>query len=116
MASFGYNLCLVLLAQLIIFPFLSAGNSEHNGIVFNYYRKISLAEKFEQIQFVLPIANFDLTIDKLISEIAQRMNTLWNHHYSGCQLDYSNLTVTHSTSQWVPTEVIAEKKEPRTTW
>ena len=110
MANFGYNLYSISLVQLIIFPFLIAGNSENNGIVFNYHRKILLAEKFEQIQFVLSFPNFDLTIDKFISEIAQRMDTLWNHPNKGCQLDYSNITATNFTSQWVLTEVIAEKE------
>ena len=98
MANPGCNLYSVSRAQLLMFPLPITGSSEENGIVFKYHRKITLAEKFEQIQFTLLFPTFDVKIDNVISDTAQRMDMFPKQPDK--QLDCSNFTATNFTSAW----------------
>ena len=51
------------LLLLLLHNISAVPDSNHNGVVFNYHRKILLTENFEKLQFVLPFPVFDSQID-----------------------------------------------------
>ena len=71
---------------------LSSAETTHNGIIFNYHQKILLAKSFENVRFVLPYPLLDATIDRSLTTIPSKMDRLWNHPNSGCDLLYNNIT------------------------
>ena len=49
------------------------------GILFNYQQTILLAEKFVNIQVVLPFPRFDDSLSQYLTDIAAKLQELWHH-------------------------------------
>ena len=59
------------------------------GIVFHQSSKIILAEKFVNVEFLLPFPEYNFTTRKSIHEMLQTLTNMWKMNSSLCPLDFS---------------------------
>ena len=59
------------------------------GIVFHQSSKIILAEKFVNVEFLLPFPEYNFTTRKSIHEMLQTLTNMWKMNSSLCPLEFS---------------------------
>ena len=68
---------------------------QNNGIEFVYQQKLLLAEKFINVQFLVPLPKLNETIDEQIKYLTTTLSDAWSKYEFGC--DLSNMS-TNETS------------------
>ena len=68
---------------------------QNNGIEFVYQQKLLLAEKFINVQFLVPLPKLNETIDEQIKYLTTTLSNAWSKYEFGC--DLSNMS-TNETS------------------
>ena len=74
--------------SLIVTGTISSSYCEYqnNGIVFVYQQKLLLAEKFINLQFLVPLQKLNETIDEQIKHLTTTLSTPWSKYEFGCDL------------------------------
>ena len=92
-----------------------------NGIIFNHVTKVLLAEKFINVDFLVPFPKFEMNVSAELGSYINKLATLWNASSWQCHLDYStNFNKNDSTFDidWllhqVENEVTLAEKERET--
>ena len=102
----------VLLQSLQIAPsFAAFDKSDGNltkGIIFHEDKKILVAEKFMNIQFLLPFPQFDAHIKDELKNITNELQSMWELPTYFCYLNFTNLTMEHFQVNWIVNEVQKE--------
>ena len=65
------------------------------GIDFIYQQKLLLAEKFVNIQFLLPFPRLNVSLENQFRNLSLLLKKSWNDYSFGCQLDHM---ITNETS------------------
>ena len=78
-------------------------------ILFNYQQTIFLAEKFVNIRFVVPFPFFDNSISQYITDIALKLDDLWNSLIYVCNLKDSSITKMNFSNPWIYEETRMER-------
>ena len=60
-----------------------------NGIIFNHVTKILLAEKFINVDFLVPFPKFEMNVSAELGAYINKLATLWDASSWQCHLDYS---------------------------
>ena len=60
-----------------------------NGIIFNHVTKILLAEKFINVDFLVPFPKFEMNVSAELSAYINKLAPLWDASSWQCHLDYS---------------------------
>lgn len=60
------------------------------GVIFNQKAQILLAEKFINVEFLVPFPNYTFTAQKSIETTLQKLSQMWKTPSAFCQLDFSN--------------------------
>ena len=69
-----------------------------NGIFFNHVTKILLAEKFINVDFLVPFPKFEMNVSAELGAYINKLAPLWDASSWQCHLDYStNFHKNHST-------------------
>ena len=72
-----------------IIPEPAQGAVLENGIIFNHVTKILLAEKFINVDFLIPFPKFELDLCAEIGDYIEKLGKLWASPSWQCHLDYS---------------------------
>ena len=72
-----------------IIPEQAQGAVLENGIIFNHVTKISLAEKFINVDFLVPFPKFELDLRAELGAYIEKLGKLWASPSWQCLLDYS---------------------------
>ena len=87
---------IVYLSLIVTANFLSSHcEYQNNGIEFVYQQKLLLAEKFINVQFLVPLPKLNETIDEQIKYLTTTLSNAWSKYEFGC--DLSNVS-TNETS------------------
>ena len=65
------------------------------GIDFIYQQKLLLAEKFVNIQFLVPFSRMNVSLENQFGNLSLFLKNSWNDYSFGCQLDHM---ITNETS------------------
>ena len=60
-----------------------------NGIIFNHITKILLAEKFINVDFLVPFPKFEMNVSGELGAYINKLAPLWDASSLQCHLDYS---------------------------
>ena len=60
-----------------------------NGIIFNHVTKILSAEKFINVDFLVPFPKFEMNVSAELGAYSNKLAPLWNASSWQCHLDYS---------------------------
>ena len=60
-----------------------------NGIIFNHVTKILLAEKFINVDFLVPFPKFEMNVSAELGAYVNKLTPLWDASRWQCHLDYS---------------------------
>ena len=60
-----------------------------NGIIFNHVTKILLAEKFINVDFLVPFPKFEMNVSAELGAYINKLAPLWDASSWQCHLDYS---------------------------
>ena len=66
-----------------------SGANPANGIIFNHVTKILLAEKFINVDFLVPFPKFEMNVSAESGAYINKLAPLWDASSWQCQLDYS---------------------------
>ena len=72
-----------------IIPEQAQGAVLENGIIFNHVTKILLAEKFINVDFLVPFPKFELDLRAELGAYIEKLGKLWASPSWQCHLDYS---------------------------
>ena len=95
---FPFSVLLTIIATILmdqvkwtsdIIPEEEHGAVLENGIIFNHVTKISLAEKFIKIDFLVPFLKFELDLRAELGAYIEKLGKLWASPSWQCHLDYS---------------------------
>ena len=78
------------------------------GVIFNEETTILLAEKFIQVEFLVPFPQFSLSIRTELNATLQRLNQMWRQPSVNCHLDFTtnfNDNDTGFSVDWVITAI-----------
>ena len=78
------------------------------GVIFNEETTILLAEKFIQVEFLVPFPQFSLPIRTELNATLQRLNQMWKQPSVNCHLDFTtnfNGNDTGFSVDWVITAI-----------
>ena len=62
-----------------------------NGIIFNHVTKILLAEKFINVDFLVPFPKFEMNVSAELGAYINKLAPLWDASSWRCHLDYSTI-------------------------
>ena len=62
----------------------------NNGIEFVYQQKLLLAEKFINVEFIIPFPSLPDSLDIQLANISSMLEQSWNTYKYGCNLTYMN--------------------------
>ena len=74
-----------------IIPEHAQGAVLENGVIFNLVTKILLAEKFINVDFLVPFPKFELEIRAELGAYIEKLGKLWASPSWQCHLDYSTI-------------------------
>ena len=99
-------LCLLLLQLLqpaiVIAASYNVGDGNlTKGVIFHETSKILVAEKFVNVQFLLPFPKFDAHIQSELKNITTTLQTMWDMDSLLCHLQYNNKTTDHFQVNWI---------------
>ena len=80
------------------------------GIIFHESKKILLAEKFINNQFLLPFPTFDMSIKSELETLTNTLASMWQMPSYFCYLNYTNTSVEGFNVNWLLNEVQQEIK------
>ena len=72
-----------------IIPEQAQGGVLENGTIFNHVTKILLAEKFINVDFLVPFPKFELDLRAKLGAYIEKLGKLWASPNRQCHLDYS---------------------------
>ena len=61
-----------------------------NGIIFNHVTKLSLAEKFINVDFLVPFPELEINRSAEIDAYIDKLGNIWSWPGCKCRLDYSS--------------------------
>ena len=82
------NVCIILFILSII-PASHSLQDSQRGILFNFQKKILLAERYTNVQFVLPFPILDARINEYLQSMAKSLDGLWQTDSHLCQLNFT---------------------------
>ena len=91
--------------QSPVLPYDTSDGPLKKGIIFHEDKKILLAEKFVNIQFLLPFPQFDVQIQKELTHLTSVLETLWKMPSYNCNLKFTNLSMEGFNVDWLRKEV-----------
>ena len=91
--------------QSPVLPYDTSDGPLKKGIIFHEDKKILLAEKFVNIQFLLPFPQFDVQIQKELTPLTSVFETLWKMSSYNCNLKFTNLSMEGFNVDWLRKEV-----------
>ena len=98
--------------SLILFIHIAQANSRQGsldkGIFFYEETKILLAEKFINVQFLVPFPRFEMTLISSVDQIAQSLQNMWQTPTYFCYLNFTNTSEVDFKMDWLLKET---KKE-----
>ena len=62
----------------------------NNGIEVVYKQKLLLAEKFLNVEFIIPFPSLPDSLDNKLAKISSMLEQSWNTYKYGCNLTYKN--------------------------
>ena len=86
-------------------PYDTSDGSLKKGMYFLEDRKILLAEKFINVQFLLP---FDVQLQDKLTHLTPTLADMWNLPTFVCDLNYTNVNMTGFNVNWLVSEVQKE--------
>ena len=75
------------------------------GIIFHKDKKILFAEKFVNIQSLIPFPQFDVQIQKELTHLPSVLVTLWKVPSYNCNLKFKKLSMEGFNVDWLRKEV-----------
>ena len=81
---------------------------DQKGIILNFQRKILIAERYINAQFVLPYPALNASIKTYLDKVSSRLDDFWNIDTTLCPLNYTNLNKTSLTIEWTLKQARAE--------
>ena len=72
-----------------IIPEQDSGAVLENGIIFNHVTKILLAEKFINVDFLVPFPKFEMNVSAELGAYINKLAPLWDASSWQCHLNYS---------------------------
>ena len=98
--------------SLILFIHIAQANSRQGsldkGIFFNEETKILLAEKFINVQFLVPFPRFEMTHISSVDQIAQSLQNMWQTPTYFCYLNFTNTSEVDFKMDWLLKETTKE--------
>ena len=94
--------------QSLVLSYDTSDGPLKKGIIFHEDKKFLLAEKFVNVQFLLPFPAFGIQIQTDIKELTTLLETMWDRPTYKCDLDYTNLTMKNFNIDWLVNEVQKE--------
>ena len=91
--------------QSPVLPYDTSDGPLKKGIIFHEDKKILLAEKFVNVQFLLPFPMLDVQIQKDLTHLTTVLDTLWKMPTYNCNLNFTNLEMTGFNVDWLMKEV-----------
>ena len=89
-------------------PFDGTDGDLKKGIIFHEDKKILLAEKFINIQFLLPFPQFDIFIKDELRNITNTLHSMWKMPTFFCNLQFTNVSMEDFQVHWLVNEVQKE--------
>ena len=91
--------------SLILFIHIAQANSRQGsldkGIFFNEETNILLAEKFINVQFLVPFPRFEMTLISSVDQIAQSLQKMWQNPTYFCYLNFTNTSEVDFKMDWL---------------
>ena len=94
--------------QSSVVPYDTSDCPLKKGIIFHEDRKILLAEKFINVQFLLPFPMFDAQLQDKLTHLTSTLADMWNLPTFFCDLNYTNVNMTGFNVNWLVSEVQKE--------
>ena len=94
--------------QSTVVPYDTSDGPLKKGIIFHEDKKILLAEKFINVQFLLPFPKLDIYIKEDIATLTSVLDQLWELPTYNCYLNFTNLTMEGFNVDWLLKEVQKE--------
>ena len=94
--------------QSLVVPYDTSDGPLKKGIIFHEDKKILLAEKFINIQFLLPFPQLDIHIQQELTTLTSVLDKMWEMPTYNCYLNFTNLTMEGFNVNWLLHEVQKE--------
>ena len=91
--------------QTPVLPYDTSDGPLKKGIIFHEDKRILLAEKFVNIQFLLPFPQFNVQFQKELTHLTSVLETLWKMPSYNCNLKFTNLSMEGFNVDWLRKEV-----------
>ena len=104
-------ICLILFlpflgnSQSPISAFDDSGGPLKKGIIFHENKKVLVAEKFINVEFLLPFPKFAVYIKSDLEHILSVLATMWDMPTFNCYLNFTNVSLEGFHVNWLLTEV-----------
>ena len=95
-------------AQSPISEFDDSDGPLKKRIVFHEDRKILMAEKFINVQFLLPCPKFSVSPKSELALLLDALHVMWNMPTYNCYLNFTNMSTKGFDLHWLMTEVQKE--------
>ena len=96
------------LTQSRVLSYDSSDGPLKKSVISHEDKKILLAEKFINIQFLLPFPMFDVQMQENLTRLTSVLETMWNMPNLFCYLNYTNLSMEGFNVDWLVKEVQQE--------
>ena len=91
--------------QSPVLPYDTSDGPLKKRIIFHEDKKILLAKKFVNTQFLLPFPQFDVQIQKELTHLTSVLEILWKMSSYNCNLKFTNLSMEGFNVDWLRKEV-----------
>ena len=95
-------------AQSPISEFDDSDGPLKKGIIFHEDRKILMAEKFINVQFLLPFPQFSVSLKSDLARILTALHSMWDMPTYNCYLNFTNTSTKGFDINWLMAEVQKE--------
>ena len=89
-----------ILVLAIFMPNHVCWEDSQRGILFNFKRKILVAEKFYNAEFVLPFPDLNTTFGNHLKDVSETLNSFWTTQTNLCPLNFTLLNSTNLSIHW----------------
>ena len=79
---------------------IAALRDSQRGILFNFDRKILLAERYINAEFVLPFPSLNASLQNYLDKVAATLDDLWKVDTNLCQLNFTRMSKSNLTIEW----------------
>ena len=90
----------LILSTCFLSTAISPLKDSQRGVLFNFQRKILLAERYINVRFVVPFPSIDISISSHLSTIASNLDSMWQVDTHLCQLNYTRMKSANLTINW----------------